>query len=120
ALQDSGNRLAPAREWRGKQVIHPDLHHARLAALSADGYAFVVAEADGPVELSDAPGPDGWPVLAVTPKGHLTFFSPEHETQVAAGDRVVSFRAVAAPEARPRRRGWRADGPATPRAALAG
>jgi NhaP-type Na+/H+ or K+/H+ antiporter len=119
ALQDSGHRLAPSREWRGKQVIHPDLHHDRLAALTRDGYRFSVAEVEASGELPDAPTDQGWPVLAIGKGGHMTFFSPEHETAVSPGDRVILFKAAErAPPVRRSKVRWRADGPAAPAAAL--
>ena len=119
ALQDSGSRLAPSREWRGRQVIHADLHHARLTELSAGGYAFSVAEVGQSATLPDTPGEAGWPVMAVSPKGHMTFFSPEHDTAVSPGDRIISFHPSATPQAVKRRRlRWRAAGPATPASAL--
>ena len=119
ALQDSGHRLAPSREWRGKQVIHLDLHHGRLASLMQGGDTFDVLDVERPGELPDTPEDGAWPVMAVTPKGHMTFFSPEHETTVAQGDRIIAFRAgrQAAPTARRRLR-WRAEGPVTPDVAL--
>jgi NhaP-type Na+/H+ or K+/H+ antiporter len=98
-------RLQTAREWRGKYAPHADLSHVRLGELTRDGYGFAVrTDAGAPAE----PGEDErWPVLAVGAGGALSFFSPEQDPTLAAGDRVVWFERLHAEPPRVRRSLWR-------------
>ena len=118
ALQDSGHRLAPSREWRDKQVIHLDLHHGRLASLMEGGYAFEIVEVGGTGELPDMAAEGAWPVMAITPRGYMTFFSPEHDIAVVRVDRIIVFKARTAASPSRRRQRRRADGPIMPDIAL--
>jgi NhaP-type Na+/H+ or K+/H+ antiporter len=88
-----------ARDWRGKIVLHHDLHHQRLMELTRTGYIFrlLLIDETGQIPGSGSEKPtdqDIWPVLAVGANGQLSFFSPEQPLTVAPGDRVLVFQAA--------------------------
>ncbi len=106
---ESGEGLATSREWRGKIAIHDDLHHGRLVELTKAGYVFKVSQVEEAGVLPSVSGVEGWPVLAVGAGGALSFFSPEQDLTVSAGDKIVSFQAAPpSSEARVRKRRLRA------------
>jgi hypothetical protein len=96
---DASAQGRTARDWRGKIVLHHDLHHERLLELTRTGYIFrllLIDEAgqipgSGSVETADQAI---WPVLAIGANGQLSFFSPEQPLTVAPGDRVLVFQAA--------------------------
>jgi hypothetical protein len=106
---ESGEGLATSREWRGKIAIHDDLHHGRLVELTKAGYVFKVSQVEEAGVLPSGSGVEGWPVLSVGAGGALSFFSPEQDLTVSAGDKIVSFQAAPpSSEARGRKRRLRA------------
>jgi hypothetical protein len=94
ALTTEGGQGRTARDWRGKIVLHDDLHHDRLLELTKSGYIFrlLLIEEAGQIPMDASE--EGWPVLTIGANGQLSFFSPEQPLSVSEGDRVIVFRAA--------------------------
>jgi NhaP-type Na+/H+ or K+/H+ antiporter len=99
-------QVRTARDWRGKIVLHHDLHHERLLELTKTGYVFRLLLVEEAGQIPDDPSVESWPVLTLGPNGQLSFFSPEQPLAVSPGDRVIVFRPALTParERAPRRR----------------
>ena len=108
ASEDSSERHATSREWRGKIVIADDMTHMRLAELMDGGAAFVV---EPPSEIaagsSDHPG-GSWPTAVLGASGGFTMYGPDQEVDTSVGDLIVRlYQPALAVAAEPKRGRWR-------------
>lgn len=81
APDESGERHATSREWRGKIAVAQDLTYARLADLMAGGAVFATQASDQPA----------WPTAVLSTGGGFTMFSPDQAVIPADSDLVVSL-----------------------------
>lgn len=88
APDESAERHATSREWRGKIVLGPTMTHERLAALMQGGAAFVVEPASGDAPPSSEPE-GSWPTAVLAAGGGFTMYGPDQEVELGDGDLLV-------------------------------